>query len=659
MIRKLIKYLILIIWNLDLHLIKQSIHIVMRNIEKALENYLSKPTEFALQIVGGWGIGKTYLYRTRLEGIIIGKPTFGNAAKKYKPIYVSLFGLKSIEDIATKIVIEFYQSKYFAKYMKKQHLSVTESILKIGFRGFLSFGRLGNLKDYLTEIKELGKNTLDANELVICFDDLERKDSSFKIEDLTGYINSLVDERVKVIILSNDIPLFGENESYKNLKEKIIGISIPFIPETADTIMSIVKTRYEGFSEYQKHLIENLQLLTRFTRSVGNNFRHVIYALDCVQNCFSILKNDVIDCEHEIHTYVTKEMNQICSMVFIFTMEYKSSRLKYSDIDTYKDFNTIMLWGRSSFEGKNQNENTSAIGQLISRYHLAHNEYQFYESIFRYATAQDEFQVDLFIREFTEKFKLDKGKVLPQYVLLESLSYPKCYQLTDSEYKEKTLSALEFAKEGLYKPSDYLNVTHFLERFDNILELDIEKIKEELIVGLKKSVGNVINFEVAYSNFETTGAIGFKGGINEQLYSFGLYELNLLKINQLKQKQVVVADMFCQNLIEFQNRIESDLDFHLDVKAHSFLVYADIGKLIHTIQEADGPTLFFLRHFFTNRYDDKNKLKEEASFIGELIELLDRYLGATKAIKEGKIRIYLIKSLTQSLTSLVEQYGQG
>ncbi len=629
----------------------------MRNIEKALENYLSKPTEFAFQIVGSWGVGKTYLYRTRLEKLINDKPTFSNEAKKYKPIYVSLFGLKSVEDIATKIVMEFYQSKYFGRYFKKQHLSITESVLKISFRGFLSFKMLGNVNDYLTDIKKIGRNTLEINELVICFDDLERKDSSFKIEDLTGYINSLVDEGLKVIILSNDNPLFRENESYKNLKEKIIGISIPFIPETAKTIKSIVETRYEGFSEYQKLLTENLELLTRFTQSVENNFRHVIYALDCIQNCYSIIKNDVIDCEHEIHTHVSKEMSRICSMVFIFTMEYKSSRLRYLDIDTYKNFNTIMLWGRSSFEGKNQNENNSAIGQLISRYHLGHNEYQFYESIFRYATAQDEFQIDLFIREFKEKFKLDKGKVLPQYVLLESLSYPKCYQLTDSEYKQKTLSALEFAKEGLYRPSDYLNVTHFIERFDNILELDIEKVKEELIVGLKKSVGNVINFEVAYSNFETTGAIGFKGGINDQLYVFGLNELNLLKINQLKQKQVAIADMFCQNLIEFQNRIESDKDFHLDVKTHSFFVYADIGNLINTMQEADGSTLFFLRHFFTNRYEDKNKLKEEISFIGELIELLDRYLGATKAIKEGKIRTYLIKSLKQSLTSLVDQYG--
>ncbi len=631
----------------------------MRNIEKALGSYLSKPTEFALQIVGGWGIGKTYLYRTSLEKIINGKPTFDNGTKRYKPIYISLFGLKSIEDIATKIVMEFYQSKYFTKYFKKQHLSITDSILKIGFRGFLSFSRLGNVNDYLTDIKKIGKNTLEVNELVICFDDLERKDSSFKIEDLTGYINSLVDEGVKVLIISNDAPLYGENESYKNLKEKIIGISIPFIPETANTLKSIVKTRYEGFSEYQKYLVENIDFFIRFTQAAGNNFRHIIYALDCVQNCYSIIKNDVIDSQHEIRVHVIEKLNQICAMIFIFTIEYKASSLKYEDFDVYKNFNTLLLWGSSFSESIDKNENTTDIQVLINKYGLARNEYQFYESIFKYSTAQDEFQIELFITEFKEKFKLEKGKILPQYALLDSLLYPNCYSLTDTEYKEKTLSTLKFAREGSYKPSDYLNVTHFVERFDNILELNIEEVKGALMLGLKKSIESVNNFEVEYSSFETIGALGFKGGINQQLYTFGLNELKLFEENRLKQKQIAFADILCRNLIEFQNRIESDVNFHHDVKTHSFLIYADISKLIDSIHDADGQTLVFLRHFFTRRYDDKNKLKDESSFISKLIELLDSYLSTKKEIKEGKIRTYLIKTFKQSLTSLVEQSGQG
>src|ERR1039457_1779605 len=195
----------------------------MRNLSTSVKEYLSKSTEFAIQITGDWGHGKTYFYRKTLQKLICDFPTFNNANKKYKPIYISLFGLKSIEDIATKIVFDFYQSSYFKDYFyKKKKLKVTQSVLKMGLKGFLKFSRLGNLNDYAIDIKKIGENALDINEIVICFDDLERKDSSLNIEDLTGYINSLVDEGIKVLIISNEDLLLKKGKQYKNLKEKII-----------------------------------------------------------------------------------------------------------------------------------------------------------------------------------------------------------------------------------------------------------------------------------------------------------------------------------------------------------------------------------------------------------------------------------------------------
>ncbi len=53
-----------------------------------------------------------------METLICNKEVYSDNSKKYKPIYISLFGLKSIEDIATKIVLEFYQSKLFKDYFK-------------------------------------------------------------------------------------------------------------------------------------------------------------------------------------------------------------------------------------------------------------------------------------------------------------------------------------------------------------------------------------------------------------------------------------------------------------------------------------------------------------------------------------------------------------
>lgn len=276
----------------------------MRNLQNVTSDYLSKPTDFAVQVVGSWGYGKTYYYRNTLEPLICNTPTVTNAYKKYKPVYISLFGLKSVEDIATKIVMDFYQSKYFKAYFSKRllrkRLKITQSILKIGLRGFLNFKRLGNVNEYLTDIKTIGENVLDTNELIICFDDLERKDTALRIEDLTGYINSLVDEGIKVLIISNDDLLLKDGDTYKNLKEKIIGISVEFVPNVKETLESIIKARYSAYSVYSKYLTDNIDDLINLSKATNNNFRHIIYALDSLHNCYSKIKSEIFDCKNDI-----------------------------------------------------------------------------------------------------------------------------------------------------------------------------------------------------------------------------------------------------------------------------------------------------------------------------------------------------------------------
>jgi hypothetical protein len=89
--------------------------------------------------------------------------------------------------------LEFYQSKLFGGYLKrnKKILKISGGILKMGLNGFLNSNKLGNAKDYLTDVSSVGKNVLDERELLICLDDLERRSKKLDIEDLLGYINNL------------------------------------------------------------------------------------------------------------------------------------------------------------------------------------------------------------------------------------------------------------------------------------------------------------------------------------------------------------------------------------------------------------------------------------------------------------------------------------
>ncbi|MFX4959688.1 hypothetical protein ABTC43_19895, partial [Acinetobacter baumannii] len=73
-------------------------------------------------------------------------------------------------------------------------------------------------------------------ELVICFDDLERISPNLKIEELIGFINSLVEsENVKVLIIANQGKGALTDEKFKEFQEKVIGNTIEFISTIGDS----------------------------------------------------------------------------------------------------------------------------------------------------------------------------------------------------------------------------------------------------------------------------------------------------------------------------------------------------------------------------------------------------------------------------------------
>jgi len=78
----------------------------MRDIQHLIDNYLAKQTQYAVNIVGQWGKGKTYFYKNILEPRICKTPTLVDNRIYYKPVYVSLFGLKSVDEIQVKIFNE-------------------------------------------------------------------------------------------------------------------------------------------------------------------------------------------------------------------------------------------------------------------------------------------------------------------------------------------------------------------------------------------------------------------------------------------------------------------------------------------------------------------------------------------------------------------------
>lgn len=103
------------------------------NIEKPIisiiTDYLkAKETDFALMINGAWGCGKTYFIKNTLESKIgeISCPNKKN--QKYKQIYVSLYGVSSIDEIRDRIFYEINPNLKWIDSISRRLISATEAI---------------------------------------------------------------------------------------------------------------------------------------------------------------------------------------------------------------------------------------------------------------------------------------------------------------------------------------------------------------------------------------------------------------------------------------------------------------------------------------------------------------------------------------------------
>ena len=633
----------------------------MRNLEKVIEEYLSKPTDYAIQIVGSWGHGKTYYYKNVLQDKICKHEVNGNARKKYKPIYISLFGLKSIEDIATKIVIEFYQSKLFKKYFNREKFKITQNILKIGLRGFINFNRLGNANEYLTDIKEIGQNVLDAKELVICFDDLERKDSTLNLKDLIGYINSLVDEGIKILIISNEDLLLKLGEDYKDLKEKIIGITIPYIPDVNKTLESIIKSRYESSLTFIKFLNKRTTLLINFCEAVKNNFRHVIYSLDCLHNCYSLIRKNIIDVKHELSEKIEEQLDIISVFTLAFSAEYKSSNLQHSDLLEFQNahFKELVFSNLQESKDSKTEPIVSKYKSFIEKYKISTEAYRFFESIFYYVTGYNEFLIEDFIKEFTKEFNLNRGKVLPQYELLNLLSYNNYFNLIDEEYKIKTYEMIQFAEAGLYKPSDYFAASYQAERMDNILNLDIDKLQKQFKTGLTKSIWNTeLTTDHDFTHFRFAGSGDGLSSNQKELHAYGVEEINKFCEQKEKERVEHIGNLLLTNVEEFENKFNQDKDFRFSIEQFPFLKDISTDSLFDIIIRAKNKEVFFLNRFFHNRYKNHEMFKQEEHNYNSLRDQLCKYKEEVIEKEDKSIKSYLLKDLIGTFLEIEKKYNE-
>lgn len=193
----------------------------MTNIAESLQSFLTSPGLKVAALKGDWGTGKTFFWNKFLED--------NRATLKFRAYsYVSLFGVSDIEEVRRQIFTNFevLDGKSMTKHLGK--LKPLSNILKAVEIPYL------NSTSAISSYVE--RKAVDN--FLVCFDDLERKESGISAASLLGLVSQLKEEQnCKIILIYNESEL--DDDSQKEIaeyREKVIDLELKYKPTIKDNL---------------------------------------------------------------------------------------------------------------------------------------------------------------------------------------------------------------------------------------------------------------------------------------------------------------------------------------------------------------------------------------------------------------------------------------
>ncbi len=322
---------------------------------------------------GDWGSGKTYSWdnKDKPESTIRGQLEKNGK----KTIYVSLFGKKSVSELKKEIlnlsinakgrffhftlitVLIFFLSiimAIFAFQISSNHRT-SVLIISIVLAGII----VGKFYEHILKFfaqKTLGfdhnnidfSTILNNDNVVFCFDDLERLSENSNLEEFMGFFELLSRQRFSMLLIYNSNRQIEKHaKKWKEFKEKVVKASLL---QKTDGIIDIMlrdkylttfeqqfmRSIYDSLQRAQVQLEEYVEQERNYVNSLASNFRFYKKLIDFFKQIKSITKS-----------YKNLNENDIGNMLMYVTVivVHKELELPLKNAPT-KDFLYKFLFGR-------------------------------------------------------------------------------------------------------------------------------------------------------------------------------------------------------------------------------------------------------------------------------------------------------------------------
>ncbi len=643
-------------------------------VESILDYIRADYTDYAIMINGEWGSGKTYFWNHKIRSKIESMELNG---KRYKTIYMSLYGISNLEEISKKIFIETTQlmDKNLKKYMDNNSRVTIPEYAKTGLdmANFFGVTQNGDKIDY--------KEFFSTDDKVLCFDDLER--ANVDVIDILGYINNFVEhDHIKTIIICNEKELstklknsnlemktfiatylldkegslikktdkpmveriqdtieyvFDKANDYERIKEKLIGETFEYAPEF-NYIINGILMRYEKYPELIRFLRENTNLIiSTFNKSGTRNLRILKHALNDFKKIFDMVNKSYPNTNHRV-------MQTMLIFTIAISFEIKAGKVtkdKFINIASNEEYKAILVSSRVFMDNRQ-----FYIKEFDNNYYYNFKaEYRFFKFIEIYVRTR------IFnMKTFKENMEIIINTVdtdkLPGYKRLLTEEY---WKITDDQFEKIIEEVIEDVKNGRIKPIEIVKLYAYFSYFikKGLINYDIKTIKSVFINGL-----NISSLNATYcpNVEEELDAISIKGATQDMEEMLKYFE----NVNEaLKDK------MYREQAEELFKYIPMKMEAFYDKFAKEAMKkpifkYYDVFQMFQRISCASNEDIVTIKEMLEERARKYTKeIEPEIKNMRKLKQVIDDYIDG----KETTIKIVMLEDFSKGLESILKLYN--
>lgn len=575
-------------------------------------------TDFAVLVDGPWGSGKTHFLKNEIGPLISKiqcsiKEEKGEVKKvPYELVYVSLFGLSSLDELQRRLFTELNP------VLKNKVIKGGMMLINKG----LQFFNMGAGEDDSLELMNI-LGGIKRNKILV-FDDMERLSDDL-LNEVMGFINTYTEHQgLKVIIIAHEDIISNKVQDYALVKEKLIRFTYTYAPELL-TVLPNFLSRYND-QDFNAFVDTNKQILLRsFERGEHINLRSLRFFLDL----FFVIFNNV----KKIQGMEESSRNEMLQRFFFFLLtyciEYKKNGIDDTKLQQLKDLSgTLEAGGLGSFielldnvlRDDDQQEAQPALLSFNQDFEKRYIEnsgqtYRYYECIVQYVHSGN-----LDITDLEKECRLYNDtvaaiQVSPEFAAFHQLE--NCLLLEDEDFIRVYEQVLAIAFEGQYKlemyPKLFETITNCAKNRIQGVTIDSDLI-QRFKAGMDKSISGSsytgrLTFMTYVEDEQLKDIRKYATQLNESLLESKSLEISRIALAMFKNEDFDALDPFLQTEMR-QTTIFREPVFEPDLFAQRFLAMRNMQKrkCIEVIQRSyerfDHQTIDQREVQFWNRVHD-------------------------------------------------------